>query len=114
MKLNRRKMTDEEKILLKILMTRGNFIPLFDWENELLVSPMNDGGMGSLYLYPPDVTEDKRRNFGYQISEYVFKDIDGIDVISSLNLDENGLLYELDIWRIDYNPVIQLPSAFNN
>ena len=109
MKLNnKRKMTTQEKNLLKELMNRGNFNPPFDWENNLLVSEMDDGNMGSLYLYPPGVTENNQRSFGCQISEYRFRDIDNIDVIASLNLDIDGMLFELDIWKTNFKPTIFL------
>ena len=111
MKLSkRRKMTIQESELLKKLLTRANLNPPFDWENELLVSEMNDGNMGSLYLYPPGITENNQRLFGQQISEYIFKDTDNIDVIASLNLDKNGMLFELDIWKTNFNPTIKLAS----
>lgn len=109
MKLNnKRKMTTQEKNLLKELMNRGNFNPPFDWENNLLVSEMDDGNMGSLYLYPSGFTENSQRAFGQQISEYIFKDIDNVDVIASLNLDTDGMLFELDIWKTDFKPTILL------
>ena len=113
MKLNKkRKLTSQEICLLKELMEKGNFLPPFDWENNLLVSEMQDGGMGSLLLYPSGIVEDEHRTFGIQISECVFKDTDNVNIIASLNLDENGNLYELDIWKTDYSPVIQLASTF--
>lgn len=108
---NKRKMTTQEKNLLKELMSRGNFNPPIDWENNLLVSEMNDGNMGSLYLYPPGITESNLRSFGQQISEYIFKDIDNVDVIASLNLDTDGMLFELDIWKTDFKPTILLGKS---
>ncbi len=38
-----------------------------------------------------------------------FVDEDGIDIIVSLNVDEKGILYELDVWKVDYSKRI---SAF--
>ena len=101
-------MTTQEGELMKELLTRANLNPPFDWVNELLVSEMNDGNMGSLCLYPPGITENNQRLFGQQISEYIFKDTDNIDVIASLNLDKNGMLFELDIWKTNFNPTIKL------
>ena len=113
MKLNKkRKLNNLEIILLKKLLSKSNLILSYNLDNDLLVSDMQDGGMGSLLLYPPDVKENKPRVFGCQISECTFKDKDNVDVIVSLNLDEEGNLYELDIWKTDYNPIIQLPLAY--
>ncbi|WP_420885213.1 DUF6984 family protein, partial [Candidatus Symbiothrix dinenymphae] len=36
-------------------------------------------------------------------------DEDGVDVIASLNIDDTGDLYELDIWKTDFSPLIKLP-----
>lgn len=113
MKLNKkRKLKNLEIILLKKLLSKSNLTLSYNLDNDLLVSDMQDGGMGSLLLYPPDVKENKARVFGCQISECTFKDKDNVDVIVSLNLDEEGNLYELDIWKTDYNPIIQLPLAY--
>jgi len=104
-----RKPTDIEKDLLKLLINKSSILFPADWENELLVSPMKDGGMGSLYLYPKG-TIGTKRTFGKQVSEYQYKDMDGIDVIVSLYLDGDGNLYELDIWKTNFNELISFPS----
>ena len=67
---------------------------------ELLVSPMNDGGMGSLEI---GQNYDSRK-FGEKIAEYIFNDIDGTPVLATLNVDTQGNLYELDIWKVDFSP----------
>lgn len=28
---------------------------------------------------------------------------------AALNLDKNGKLFELDLWRVDFNPLMTLP-----
>ena len=62
-------MTTQEGELMKELLTRANLNPPFDLESELLVSEMNDGNMGSLYLYPPGITENKLHpNYQYSSS----------------------------------------------
>lgn len=110
MKINKkRKLRSQEKFLLKELLSKGNLTLPYDLDNDLVASEMYDGDMGSLLLHPPGVKESDQRSFGCQISECIFKDKDNVDVIASLNLDEKGNLYELDIWKTDYNPIIQLP-----
>lgn len=64
--------------------------------------------MGSLSLLPKGISEDDRL-FGQQISEYMFKDEDRIDVIALLNVDKNGNLFELDMWKTDFSPLIKIP-----
>ncbi|ACE06212.1 hypothetical protein Aasi_0841 [Candidatus Amoebophilus asiaticus 5a2] len=82
-----------------------------NWKDNLLVRPMNDGKMGSLLLFPYDITKNDRM-FGKQISECQFKDKDGIDVIASLYIDDKGNLFELDIWKVDFSPLLDIPQKF--
>ncbi len=71
------------------------------------VREMEDGGMGSLYFLHPKKT-DTERLFGKRIAELQFKDADGVDILASLNLDTDGDIMELDIWKIDYSPTVKL------
>lgn len=73
------------------------------------VEPMNDGGMGSLYFPAPNHPQSNRR-FGKQIAEGTFNDIDGMPISFTINIDDEGLLYELDMWRVDSNPLQHLPA----
>lgn len=108
MKLNRKPKNQEVKLITLLLNKSGLSFP-DDWYKKLLVRQMNDGEMGSLYLFPEgNIIEN--RSFGEQISEYQFKDSDGVDVIASLNIDDNGELFELDIWKTNFEKLIQLPD----
>jgi len=78
---------------------------------SLLVETMNDGGMGSLLLFPNGVTKEKRL-FGRCVSECQFTDRDGVEVIASINIDKKGELLELDIWKTDHSPLISIPENF--
>ena len=68
------------------------------------VEEMNDGGMGSLRF----CSNDKSRRWGETIAELELKDIDDIPVLIALNLDTNENFFELDIWKVDYSPVIEI------
>jgi hypothetical protein len=103
-----RKPTPLEEGLLEYLIQRSSVAIQPDWKINLMVSPMDDGGMGSLLLYPNGKTDDKRL-FGQQVSDFQFKDEDEIVVIASLNLDKAGNLFELDIWKTDYTSLIRIP-----
>ncbi len=79
----------------------------YEWQKcakELKVADMQDG-MGSLLLIPAEQTKINR-TFKAQISDSIFTDVDGIDVIVSLNIDQDGFLYELDVWKMNYERVI--------
>ena len=111
MKSNRNP-TEEEKIILSFLATKANYSHN-NWEKGLKVAEMNDGGMGSLLLMPAGQVNTKRL-FKAQISDVIFKDLDGIDVIVSLNIDQDDFLYELDVWKVNYEKVISFDNLINN
>jgi hypothetical protein len=46
---------------------------------------------------------------GSYAAEKVFIDSDGIPIMVYLDLDQSGALYELDIWKVDFSPVIKYP-----
>lgn len=104
-----RKATPQEEKLLEILVKKASInIPL-NWKDKLLVRPMEDGQMGSLHLFPNGLT-DENRLFGQQVSEHQFTDIDGVDVIASLYLDGANNLFELDMWKTNFSPLIKIPE----
>ena len=105
MKDNSRKATKAELLLISFLVKKANLILNDNWQEDLTVSPMDDGGMGSLILdLDSDTDADPKRTMGSQASECSFLDEDGMVVLAALNLDKNGKLFELDLWRVDFNP----------
>jgi hypothetical protein len=78
---------------------------------SLQVLEMNDGGMGSLRFVRYEGSEEKKRSMGNCLSEIEFNDEVGTPILVSLNSDLEGHLFELDIWRLDFNPVINYPSC---
>ena len=113
MELNKlRKITNQEEILLNYLITLSNYQIENNWKEKIRVKSLNDGNMGSLELFINDDSE-KDRIFGEQIAECYFFDTDDIKVIVSLNIDDIGNLYELDVWKTDFSPVIKIPSDVN-
>ena len=69
------------------------------------VEEMNDGGMVSLLF----VSNKKLRKFGSSIAEIQFDDVDKTPVLASIYLDEEGELFELDIWKVDFTPLKRIP-----
>jgi hypothetical protein len=70
------------------------------------VEQMDDGGMGSLRFTSPN----HNRKLGEVIAEIQYQDEDGVPVLVSLNLDEEGALYELDSWKVDFSPLKRIPK----
>lgn len=94
-----RKPTKEEEKLIEFLLRKSSRMISPNWKENILVRPMNDGYMGSL-KFILNSEDNENRIFGEQLSEYHFRDKDGVDVIASLNLDNKGDLFELDIWKV--------------
>lgn len=42
--------------------------------------------------------------------ETQFTDIDGVEVIASLNVDVDGVLFELDIWKTNFEKLVKIPD----
>ncbi|MDW3194242.1 MAG: hypothetical protein R8G66_17845 [Cytophagales bacterium] len=109
--MSSRKLSQDERWLLEMLVQKATVKFPSNWSDNLLVKPLSDEGMGSLLLFPERVAVDDDRLFGEQISEYQFTDEDGIEVIASLNMDDEGKLFELDIWKTDFSPLISIPKT---
>ena len=106
-------LTKEERKLVEFLLKKSSINFGDNWCDNLFVSPMDDGGMGSLLLLPNGVQINNNRKFGKKISEIQFYDEDGVEVIASLNVDQNGDLFELEIWKTDFSKLINLPDTFD-
>ncbi len=103
-----RPLKDSERALLTRLSAQlGDAAPWVDRLDSLRVQDMPDGGMGSLYFASGTKTSEGRK-FGGRVAELQIDDTDGVAILVSLNVDTDGELYELDIWRTDFKPVIRL------
>lgn len=108
-----RLLTQSEKALVGALLRRGSPLPLpANWLDKALVSPLEDSGMGSL-LFRPDNSSCEQRRVICQYSEIRFRDLDGIEVSASLNLDEQMQPFELDVWKTDFSPLIAIPAVLD-
>jgi hypothetical protein len=74
---------------------------------HVLVQDMEDGGMGSVRFFSPKQGE---QHFGSQIAEASFVDADGVAVSATLNLDQNGDLFELDLFKADFSALRHYPA----
>lgn len=99
--------TEAEANLIRDMLVKAGFPEKIKAVDSLLACPMNDGGMGSLYLFskgngcPPYLS----RKMGDQIWQVEKRDADGTPVSISLNLDLDGELYELDVFKADFSPI---------
>jgi hypothetical protein len=74
---------------------------------EARVQDMQDGGMQSIRFFNPS---SEKRIFAKEIAEGLFHDADGIPVSVALNSDQFGDLFELDVWKVNFSPLIRYPA----
>ncbi len=49
------------------------------------------------------------RSFGAEIARAEYTDDDGVLVSITVNVDENGDLFEIDFWKADFSPLRRYP-----
>jgi hypothetical protein len=104
---NVRLLKDEEKaLLLELISEKPQAIQFMNALSDALVEEMDDGGMGSLRFC---AGEEEARHLGSKLAEKEFIDSDGVPVIVTVNLDNRGELYELDIWKVDFSSLKRFP-----
>lgn len=107
-----RRPTPNELLVLKELASIAGMERPDDWLSTLQVQEMDDGEMGSLELVsgePPYGDSQKTVTCKAAVQ---FTDEDGVEVIASLNAREDGVPFELDMWKTDFSPLIRIPSTF--
>jgi hypothetical protein len=103
---------DELRLLDFLILGAKGFVAPQEWRARMRVADINDSGMGSLRLFP-EGSDAEDSHFGKRASACQFTDEDGVEVIVSLNLDQRGSLYELDIWKTDFGKLIRIPKNLN-
>lgn len=77
-------------------------------EDELLAVDLADGGMGSIRFTDGS---DRPRKMGSELVTAHYIDEDRIPVIISINLDQEGRLFEMDFWKVDYSALKRYPTS---
>ena len=103
-----RKINNAERVVLEYLVKQSSMKLPKDWSENLLIHKMDDGGMGSFKIFQNQFELEVIRKFGKQAAEYQFIDDDGVPVFVTLYLDDQNRLFEVDVWKINYIPVINL------
>jgi len=105
---NLRAASDTEKRLVRFLLEgHPRQAELLQQLDLVPVSDMSDGGMGSIRFV---LGSDENRILGAAAGEAEWEDADRVPVTAVLNLDANGNLYELDIWKVDFTPLLRYPD----
>jgi hypothetical protein len=73
--------------------------------HEAQVRDLLDGGMGGVRFVNMD-----SRHFGREITRAKYQDSDGIIVGIALSTDDQGDLFELDFWKVNFAPLKRYPA----
>jgi len=98
-----RQLLDHERPIVEYLFDQAKLQLNIE---ELYVTPMLDGGMGSLALG----ANYESRSLGRELAECHFIDADDVPVSVTLNADSNGDPYEVDVWKVNFQPTIRWPT----
>lgn len=101
---------DEYDFLLKVESVSGKNFHSLGLSQQSLVESMTDGGMGSI-KFIADSNSSAIRSLGSVLVQGEFEDADGVTVSFAINLDKDGSLFELDLWRVDFAELQQLPET---
>jgi uncharacterized protein DUF6984 len=99
---------DELAIIKKMLAASPFEAKLAPQVSAMKVQEMPDGGMGSIKFF--NGRPRSELEYGKEIAEAAFKDADGVPVSLSLRVDKAGDLFELDVWKVDFSPLIGYPD----
>jgi len=99
----------EHEIVAKLVRNTPHEKKAIEQLGDAEVRDIPDGGMGSIHFCSGSPTS-RRRTFGKQIAEGAFWDADGTPVSVTLDLEEAGELYELDVFKADGSPLIRDPD----
>jgi hypothetical protein len=108
MKQPRNLREDEKALIADLIRAHDGPERLLESLADSRVEDMEDGGMGGVRFFARD---GQLRHFGTQLLEVEFLDADGVALIVAINLDGQGELYELDLWKVDFSPLIRFPST---
>lgn len=106
-----RKMSAAELELISYLIKKSGYSKITSKNlSEIYVEDQKDGEMGSLIF----ISKNKERKIGRDLGNIEFNDADGVKVIVNLVLDNHEDLYELDIWKTDFSPLLSFPCFSKN
>jgi hypothetical protein len=99
--MQQRSITSLEKNLIQhlIQLIPGN---KKKYQIPSIVLPLDDGGMGSLQL-----NDD---SFGRDLIQVQYEDSDGQLVFITLVEGQTGVLFELDMWKVDFSHLLVYPT----
>ncbi|WP_303311632.1 hypothetical protein [Hymenobacter sp. BT730] len=93
-------------LLLFLLRGKAGAEHLLGRLHTVEVAELGGGETGSLRF----ISNQPNRQLGELIANTHFLDDDGVPVLVSLYLDQEGGLYELDCWKVNDMPLQRIPA----
>ena len=104
-----RNLRGDELGIIKNMLAATPFAAKFEAQLAAVkVQDMPDGGMGSLKFF--NGRPRSELEYGKEIAEAAFRDVDGVAVSLSLSVDKAGNLFELDVFKADGSPLVRYPE----
>lgn len=100
-----RKLTKNEIILIEFMLELFHYQRPAKFLESILATELSDGGMGSLRF----ATKNDDSHFARELGQINLLDTDSIPLNISINLDQYGELYELDVFKVDFSSLKQFP-----
>ena len=102
-----RALRQEERELLSALLNRVLADARPQVKEDIFAIDLTDGGMGSIRIATGH--EQPGRRMGRELAAAKYEDEDGVLVSVSLNVDQHGELFEIDMWKVDFSPLRRFP-----
>ncbi|WP_432262011.1 DUF6984 family protein [Cupriavidus sp. TMH.W2] len=107
-----RQMNEREALLLRRLVDIGSLGNVADTllSSPLLVRTLSDGGMGSFQIITSH--RDETTKCGRIVASAKSTDADGTLLVATLIVSEDGTPCEIDIWKVDFSSLIEIPEKW--
>jgi hypothetical protein len=104
-----RKLKKKERDLIEFMLKNDRvYNNIINGLSKSIIREMDDGKMGSLRFIHDD---GLIRSFGKEIVSISILDLDMVPVSFAINVDNYGDLFELDVFKGDFSPLKQFPTA---
>ena len=100
-----RSLSANELELLKFMLSDKEHEHLLNGVSSLWVTELTDGNMGSIRFV--SLLNERQASC---LEKAEFRDVEGSNINVAINVDQTGKLYEIDIWKYDFTPVIEFPG----
>ena len=100
-----RALSTNELELLEFMLSDKKHEHLLNGAISLWITELPDGNMGSIRFV--SLLNERKASC---LEQAEFRDVEGSNINVAINADQSGALFEIDIWKYDFTPVIEFPG----